>query len=288
MTNSIPLLHHKSGVVRKAAAAVGTGVHRFASLLVDAKLPVYIANSFPKSGTHLLDQIVSSLPHAFDYGRFLSSMTSSFRFQLRSEQETLRYLRRCIPGELLRAHLFYEKSYEETLKSKNAVHYFIYRDPRDVVISEAFYLRDMNRWHRLHSFFNGLSDEDAVNLSIRGMPDRKDLYYPDVATRFRCYMNWLHCKDCLSVKFEDLVGPQQTEYVKRIVDAACKRLQIPTEEAAIERACLAINPKKSHTYRKAKSGGWRVGMSADSQKLFKDTAGDVLVELGYEESSSWC
>ena len=288
MTNSIPLLHHKSGVVRKAAAAVGTGVHRFASFLVDAKTPLYVANSFPKSGTHLLDQIVSSLPNAFDYGRFLSSMTSSFRFQLRSEEETLRYLNRCIPGEVLRAHLFYHASYEAALKSKNAVHYFIYRDPRDVVISEAFYLRDMNRWHRLHPHFSGLSDEEAVNLSIRGMPDREDMYYPDIATRFRCYMPWLQSSECMSVKFEDLVGPQQTEFVKRIVHAACERLQIATEESAVERACVAINPKKSHTFRKAKSGGWRVGMTAASQGLFKETAGDLLVELGYEQGNDWC
>ena len=42
------------------------------------------------------------------------------------------------------------------LAKKNVVHYFVYRDPRDVVISEAHYLREMNRWHRLAPYFRKL------------------------------------------------------------------------------------------------------------------------------------
>ncbi len=170
MLNS--LQHHLSsryGLVRKAAISmlrVPRWLHGLRAADADYQFaPPVLADSFPKSGTHLVNQIVDGLPHCSNYGAFLASMTSSFQFRERSAASVHRYIRSIVPNEIVRAHLFYDPQYEAHLKRKNAVHYFVYRDPRDVVVSEAHYLREMNRWHRLHSHFAALASiEEAIAL----------------------------------------------------------------------------------------------------------------------------
>jgi hypothetical protein len=49
----------------------------------------------------------------------------------------------------------------------------------------------------------------------------------------------------------------------------------------------AIQPKKSHTFRSGKTGGWKNHFTDAHKKLFKDVAGDLLVQLGYEKDNDW-
>ena len=48
-----------------------------------------------------------------------------------------------------------------------------------------------------------------------------------------------------------------------------------------------IQPKKSHTFRLGKTGGWKEYFTEEHKKLFKDVAGDLLVRLGYEKNDDW-
>ena len=47
------------------------------------------------------------------------------------------------------------------------------------------------------------------------------------------------------------------------------------------------NPKASPTYRSGKVGGWREVFSEDHKLRFKETAGDILIKLGYEKDQNW-
>jgi hypothetical protein len=49
----------------------------------------------------------------------------------------------------------------------------------------------------------------------------------------------------------------------------------------------AIQPRKSHTFRSGKTGGWKQHFTDEHKSLFKDVAGDLLVKLGYEENNDW-
>src|SRR6478735_1766396 len=94
-------LSSKNPFVRKVAAAALVVPKWWRGL--SARPPV-IANSFPKSGTHLLVQLVQGLPETVNFGAFLASMTSSFRFRERTSGETCRFIRRTLPGEIVRGH----------------------------------------------------------------------------------------------------------------------------------------------------------------------------------------
>ncbi len=243
-----------------------------------------LANSFPKSGTHLLVQIIGGLPQCVNYGEFLASTTSSFQFRERSVDSTCRFIRSFVPGEIVRGHLYYEPLYAEELARRHTVNYFIYRDPRDVVVSEAHYLRDMNRWHRLHPYFRrAQSIEDAITLSITGLdPPVPGIDYPNIAARFARYQGWLTCPDCFCIRFEDLQSENRAVIIRQMAEfylRRCSGYEIDVEECV--RAMTAnVAPQKSHTFRSGKKAGWQKEFTAEHHRLFNEIAGDLLETLG--------
>jgi len=287
-------LSSRNGFVRKASAAALVVPKWCRSWNVThdelAAQPPVLANSFPKSGTHLLVQVLEGLPGRVNYGEFLASMTSSFRFRERSADSTQRVIRGFVPGEIIRGHLFYESSYAAALAAQRTVHYFIYRDPRDVVVSEAHYLRDMNRWHRLHSYFRkAASVEDAIMLSINGLdPPVPSINYPNIAERFARYHGWLQSDDCLAMKFEDLVSERQLELVRQIAEFYARRSGAEFDlDATVERMTSLVAPQKSHTFRSGKKAGWQREFTPAHRERFAELAGDLLIQLGYEPNLDW-
>jgi len=247
-----------------------------------------LCNSFPKCGTHLLVQIAEALPGLTNYGTFLASMTSSVRFRERSPSSTLGLIGSIAPGELVTAHLFFDKIYVEGLRRLNVVHFLVVRDPRDVVVSEAHYLTSMNRWHRLHPYFKRLSSlEEQVSLSIRGA-STIPLSYPNVARRFEQYRAWMDCSDVFCLRFEELVTARRYEHVRGLVEFYANRSGSSVDVGqAIERGLDNIRPTESHTFRSGESGGWRRVFTPRLRDEMKSVAGNLLIELGYESDLSW-
>jgi hypothetical protein len=195
-----------------------------------------------------------------------------------------------VPGEIIRGHLYYEPLYADELDRRHTVNYFIYRDPRDVVVSEAHYLREMNRWHRLHSYFRDVATiEDAIMLSINGLdPPVPGIFYPNIAGRFARYGGWLERDDCLSIRFEDLVSERQPEIIRAIAEFYAPRTTTPFDvDAAVAHMSTLIAPKKSHTFRSGKKAGWEREFTAAHRARFAEVAGDLLIRLGYEQNHDW-
>lgn len=287
-------LSSKNGFVRKGARALLWIPKWIAARRAgDAELalaPPALANSFPKSGTHLLVQVLDALPQRRNYGAFLASTISSFQFRERSSSNTCNFIAGFTPGEVVRGHLYFEPQYADALNRRHTANYFIYRDPRDVVVSEAHYLREMNRWHRLHPYFrDAASLEDAIMLSINGFnPPVLGIDYPNIAERFARYEGWLGDPNCFSVRFEDLVSEQQPAIVRRIAEFYAARTKSEFDfETTVAAMQASIAPKKSHTFRSGKKAGWQKEFTAEHRARFAEIAGDLLVRLGYEPDLAW-
>jgi len=287
-------LSSRNGFVRKGARAllsVPKWIHSVQAQPGDfASRPPVLTNSVPKSGTHLLVQVIEGLPDRVNYGAFLGSETSSFQLRQRSAENTCRFIRRFVPGEIVRGHLYYEPLYAAELTKWRTVNYFIYRDPRDVVVSEAHYLREMNRWHRLHPYFRKLPTiDDAIMLSITGFdPPVSGIEYPNIAARFARYSGWLERDDCLAIRFEDLVSERQGELIRQIAEFYASRAETPFDlDATVQTMSALIAPQKSHTFRSGKKAGWRREFSPAHRERFAELAGDLLVRLGYEPNLDW-
>jgi hypothetical protein len=287
-------LHNRSGLIRKGSALLLRAPKRLAKRRTVAAdyvaYPPILVNSIPKCGTHLLDQIVGSIPAARNFGEFLSSMTSSFRFQRRPTECLCRILEGSIPGELVRSHLFYSQDVADSIRRMGFVHFFIFRDPRDVVVSEALYYRRINRWHRLHPLFRDAdSDAAAILLAINGLADHSDQYYfPDIGARVEHYRPWTTQPGVLSVRFEDLVSEHRDERIREMMSFYAGAAPGGADvDDLCRRALAAIDPKKSHTYRSGKSGGWRKAFTDEHRQAFKRVAGRQLIALNYETNDDW-
>jgi hypothetical protein len=56
---------------------------------------------------------------------------------------------------------------------------------------------------------------------------------------------------------------------------------------AIQTIITQLNPQRSPTFREGKTGGWRKAFSEENIQLFKEISGDLLINLGYEDSQDW-
>lgn len=283
----------KSIVVRKSVALVRQIPRAVSYCLATPgeyrRRPPTVCNSFPKSGTHLLAQILQAFPCVANYGRFVASMPS-ITFREARKRTLLSKISSTVPGELIRAHLFYDPEFARLLERRNAVHFFIYRDPRDVVVSEAHYLTHMNRWHRLHRYFRKLTSEDArISFSILGATGARFPYnYPDVGRRFKRYEGWLDDGNVFAVRFEELVSEQRRAVIARMAAFYAERSALDWDaDEILERAVSSINPQKAHTYRKGEAGDWRRVLTESHREAIKSVAGDLLIRLGYEQDFNW-
>ncbi|GAB4422892.1 MAG: hypothetical protein Kow002_12390 [Anaerolineales bacterium] len=168
------------------------------------------------------------------------------------------------------------------------VNYFIYRDPRDMLVSQVFFATDMHEGHGMHAFYKSLPDFGArLKVAITGI-DRDGLKMVSVKQRYKGVLDWLEQPHVMCIRFEDLINTRDVILNAMLDEVEKTGYEIPTpREKAIEILIDAIQPKKSHTFRTGKTGGWKQYFTDEHKALFKDVAGDLLVELGYEKNNDW-
>jgi sulfotransferase 6B1 len=264
---------------------------KFASLPVPANgWPILLGISFPKSGTHLLDQVLLGFAQVAPFSRRLHSFYAQYdgdTGRKRSLAETLAWVDSLRPLDVTSAHLFSSPEVLEQVCTLAFVPYFIYRDPRDVVVSHVFYVTDMEPNHVHHAYYQSLPDFNArLKTSILGIPG-SPVEFPDIAGRFAPYLGWLDRPEVLNLHFEAFIHDRAAT-LNRILDHFLARVPLTTPRETILTALeTSINPKKSPTFRSGKTGEWKKHFKDEHKAIFKEIAGDLLVKLGYEPSYDW-
>jgi len=255
-------------------------------------VPVLFANSFPKSGTHLLTQVLqgfTKIGPSVNSGLPAIITFDSTTGEHRGEEEILSDLKRLLPGDIGYGHLHSTNSVTKFLCGDGMASYFILRDPRDVVVSHVHYVTEIETNHVHHQYYQEelVDFDERLKTSILGRPDFGDLF-PNIRERFEPYLGWLDCPQVLVLRFEDFVFERQ-KTIKRIFDHAIERgfTTAKNYQQSIEILSAGINPKKSPTFRSGKVGDWRARFSTQNKNLFKDVAGDLLTQLGYESTCDW-
>jgi len=265
-------------------------VQRFRFASQSSDLPILLGISFPKSGTHLLDQILLGFANVAPYAKRVHSFYAEYEGESgikRAPEQALRWLDSLRPRDVASAHLFARPKAVVRVTSPRFIPYFIFRDPRDVVVSHVFYVTEMESHHVHHAYYQSLPDFDArLKVSILGRPDT-DIEFPNIAERFAPYLDWLDQPQVLTIHFEDLIN-DRVQTLMRIMDhfLACVPLQTP-RQLILDSLESAINPTKSPTFRSGKTGEWRKHFTDEHKEIFKECAGDLLVKLGYEENNDW-
>lgn len=255
-------------------------------------MPVLFANSFPKSGTHLLTQALQGFPRlgpAVDSGLPAVVTYEGDTGRARTIDEILKDLRRLQPGDIAYGHLHALPEVVNFLRQDGFATYFILRDPRDVVISHVHYVTDLESRHALHRYYTEeLRDfDDRLTVSILGLQGI-DFDFPNIRQRFEPFLGWMECPEALILRFEDFIA-NRICILGKVIDYAVQRgfpLEMDTEEA-ISVLASNINPQRSPTFRSGKAGGWRSQFNPTHKKLFKEISGDLLIRLGYEKNNDW-
>jgi len=174
------------------------------------------------------------------------------------------------------------------LTSSGRVNFFIYRDPRDLLVSQVFFATDMHEEHGMHDYYQSLPDfGERLKVAITGV-DRDGLYMVSVKGRYEGVFQWLEQPNVMCIRYEDLVDRRESTLASMLDEVERTGYKIPTpRETAAAILVEAIQPKKSRTFRVGKTGNWKEYFTDEHKRLFKDVAGDLLVRLGYEASNDW-
>jgi len=96
------------------------------------------------------------------------------------------------------------------------------------------------------------------------------------------------------VKYEDLLLTPREEVGRLLdflgADASETLVRECVEAASFERLSGGRergDEESSSFYRKGVAGDWRNVFTAEDRRVFKEAAGDLLIELGYEEDDDW-
>jgi hypothetical protein len=252
--------------------------------------PPIFGNSKPKSGSHLLLQILNGFTQIMPY-RYVDAdpvRTIEKRGRRKSKEEILDGLKSIPPGVIGWGYVEATPENVTFLCRPDRVNYFIYRDPRDMLVSQVFFATDMHEEHGVHEFYKSLPDfGERLKVAITGI-DRDGLYMVSVKQRYEGVFQWLEQSHVMCVRFEDLIDNRAVTLNSMLDEVEKTGYKIPTpREKALSILVEAIQPRKSHTFRSGKTGGWKQYFTDEHKELFKDVAGDLLVRLGYEKSNEW-
>lgn len=264
-------------------------IARWKRLTFDDAPPIF-GNAKPKSGSHLLLQVLNGFTRIMPYRYVEAEPVRTIRKSgvRNAQDEILTALKRIPPGVIGWGYVDATPENVSFLTQAGRANYFIYRDPRDMLVSQVFFATDMHEEHGMHAYYQSLPDFDArLKVAITGI-DRDGLFMVNVKQRYEGVFAWLETPGVMCIRFEDLVEERGAALNAMLDEVEKTGYKIPTpREQALSVLAEAIQPKKSHTFRSGKTGGWRQYFTEEHKRLFKEVAGNLLVRLGYEKTNDW-
>lgn len=252
--------------------------------------PAVLGNAMPKSGSHLISQVIQGLPQI---GPFVNPgwmpVTRSEDNRKLSDPETLAILHRMRPGDVAYGYVQARAPFLKALKQPGRATIFVFRDPRDMIVSHVFYATEMHPGHGMHQYYTQTlkTMEERIQAAILGV-EEPGAELSGVRAKYEAYLGWFEQPEVFCLRFEDLILRRE-QALGEILDYLESRGYLPQipREQAVEILQQAIAPKKSGTFRKGQPGNWREHFTPANKVQFKQAAGDLLVRLGYESGWDW-
>jgi hypothetical protein len=260
--------------------------------------PRIYLNGFPKSGLHLAVLMGRVLAHepACDYPWAGSFKLNGWSSHWLTDYQIYPNLSRLQDNTWLKGHCGYKSEIEQYLYRHGVSKVFVYRDLRDVLVSQAYHVlaEDEETFkHPDHAMFRQMDTfEDVLMACLTGVGPFSGLF-----ERWELYAPWLWINWVFAVRFEDMIEePKQTarSFIRYAYDRMSHvhgaRVQIP-DKVMDNATVLMLGAMKvkenSLTFRKGKIGEWKKEFTPKVTEEFKRRGGRWLIELGYEEDDNW-
>lgn len=291
-----------SRTLRRMRIVGYTGIVRANDFLPPPKV---LLNGPGRSGTHLLSDCLSLMPRMMFSGRHFA--LSEFFYDGAGPSGSRacgpaspppldvgrlgKYLRRCPRGMFVTAHARFYPSLSGLVEELGFKHVLLLRDPRDVAVSHALYMLQ-DDLHQHHEYYaNTLkSDGERLMACIRGFGEDAEHRLPPIGESFGAYLPWTNDPSTLVVRFEDLIGPQGGGDAEKQLDEIGRIgrfVERPLSREEAPQIARKMYGKASLTFRKGRTGDWRDHFEQIHKRAFKETAGELLIELGYESDAGW-
>lgn len=235
------------------------------------KLPMkdIFAVTIPKSGTHMMAKCLRHLT-----GRDIinvSEFTDVGAAALPRNQH----------HEIYRGHIRHTPQAGEFFSNNKFKGLLMMRDPRDQLVSMTYWIvlrpeahpEEAARYKADPSYFN-----EVLMERIKGI---KDYYQP--------FLPWLSHPRFYTVRFENLVGARgggkQSLQFKELYNIA-KHLNVSRRVDKLKRCSKSLFGGTA-TFRKGQIGSWKRHFKPEHKEKFKEIAGQLLIDLGYEANLDW-
>jgi len=185
---------------------------------------------------------------------------------------------------------------EKFFDGHTGANFFVIRDPRDMIVSMAFFLHKgpddlkMNINDLIFDFIDGRQKHFVPwGVGINGAYPL--LYEHGVTGFYKLYLPWIKARKFYTVKFENLVGSKgggsddvQLLEIKNIAN----HLGLKLNDNQVKKIINDLFGQSS-TFREGKIGSWKKYFTQDMKAAFKKAPGacDLLIALGYEKDMNW-
>jgi hypothetical protein len=253
------------------------------SFYAQAEQKIFLT-AIPKCGTHLMGHLITLITG----NPWLISRDNLLHLSDRSIHDFNN-----TPNVFLGTHAVASLSNMQHAKQGNYKGIFVYRDPRDSVISFAYYIAKLRQnWPELSQKpLDDIITEVIVNVScirsfnqesVWNMPDLHS--FTDITSLFEAYYGWLEEPYMYVTTYEKLVGSRDVvlNEIMNIAHHLGYRISLARAHEIAD-----LLPEPTLTFRKGVTGEWKTHFNAEHKRVFKQTAGQLLIDLGYEKDFNW-
>jgi hypothetical protein len=246
------------------------------------QIPGVLAVSIPKCGTHLLIKLLEELGFSLQHHRMATTVQMDYQ-----------NLRGLIGKKYFSTHLVAPQGpIHECIDYKTI---YIYRDPRDQVVSFAYFMKKYPQWVDSNLPVDVLISKLIVDVPVYNTHQESDWNDPllknigSIKNFYDLYKGWHEYPNIYITTFEKLVGAKgggsDEEQYQEIYNIA-RYLNIAVSDIDIK----AIQEHLfggTETFRTGQIGSWRTHFTPDDKGMFKQVAGQMLIDLGYEQDLNW-
>lgn len=247
--------------------------------------PRVIANSMPKSGTHLLATLLDQLDGMRLAGHLVAFDDADRHDATKSLKHLDRRLKHLRESRYIGGHLMRDPRVEERIAASGVKLVTIMRDPRAVVVSGAHYVMDAPQIQGRREALEVYPDFPSVLRALvmgHGEPG-EPMYFPEIGARYAAYADWINSPVGLTVKFEDLIGTRgggSDEEQLRTLTAITTYLGYELGDAS-EGLASRLFSEKVITFRAGTIDSWRADLPEDLAHEIEERCAPSMKLLGY-------
>lgn len=262
----------------------------------------FYINGFPKAGLHLLANMLTPIADQMPNDWLKAPWVGMYQGQSFTTnpvpfEQTTFGIARTREGYFMKGHCGYSNDINVYLYLLGIIHIFVFRDLRDVAVSQAFHILSADNkrlYHPNKEIYQKLGGFDEIlSAVIIGLEE-----YAGVMERWELYAGWLDQDWVLSMPFEQMrrrpvMASQKilTHTMGRMVKIL--RMDVKTDKSKVFKISQAMaragnQRKRSPTYRKGRVGDWKKHFKPQHVEQFKETdKNNWLIKLGYADDEDW-